>query len=121
MWTALKECRRRRADARRENRYRTLAFEALETRVGRRGPGVGVGASGSGFEIQLYVILIYANTSYDVSRMRQCLPKIALVSPHCPVDFTIGAAAATRDGLKLLAAKDSWRSAARGSIKPAKG
>ncbi len=37
--------------------------------------------------------------------MRQCLPKIALVSPHCPVDFTIGAAAATRDGLKLLAAQ----------------
>ena len=30
-------------------------------------------------------------------------PKIAFVSPHCLVDFTNGAATATRDGLKLLA------------------
>ena len=32
-------------------------------------------------------------------------PKIAFVSPHCLVDFTNGAATATRDGLKLLAAQ----------------
>ena len=32
-------------------------------------------------------------------------PRIAFVSPHCLVDFTNGAATATRDGLKLLAAQ----------------
>jgi hypothetical protein len=31
------------------------------------------------------------------------LRKIAFVSPHCLVDFTSGAATATRDALKLLA------------------
>jgi glycosyltransferase involved in cell wall biosynthesis len=31
------------------------------------------------------------------------MPKIAFVSPHCLVDFTNGAATATRDGLELLA------------------
>lgn len=31
------------------------------------------------------------------------MPKIAFLSPHCLVDFTNGAATATRDGLKLLA------------------
>ncbi len=37
--------------------------------------------------------------------MSHPLPKIAFVSPHCLVDFTNGAATATRDGLKLLAAQ----------------
>ena len=32
-------------------------------------------------------------------------PRIAFVSPHCLVDFTNGAATATRDGLKLLSAQ----------------
>ncbi len=32
------------------------------------------------------------------------MPKIAFVSPHCLVDFSNGAAIATREGLKLLAA-----------------
>jgi hypothetical protein len=31
------------------------------------------------------------------------MKKIAFVSPHCLVDFTNGAATATRDGLELLA------------------
>jgi glycosyltransferase involved in cell wall biosynthesis len=35
--------------------------------------------------------------------MAQPKPKIAYVSPHCLLDFTNGAATATRDGLKLLA------------------
>jgi hypothetical protein len=30
------------------------------------------------------------------------LPKIAFVSPHCILDFTNGAATATRDGLRAL-------------------
>ena len=37
--------------------------------------------------------------------MIRSVPKIAFVSPHCVVDFSNGAATATRDGLKLLAAQ----------------
>jgi hypothetical protein len=35
--------------------------------------------------------------------MTHPLPKIAFVSPHCVLDFTNGAATATRDALRLLA------------------
>ena len=37
--------------------------------------------------------------------MNRARPKIAFVSPHCLVDFSNGAAIATREGLKLLAAQ----------------
>jgi hypothetical protein len=37
--------------------------------------------------------------------MTDSAAKIAFVSPHCLVDFTNGAATATRDGLKVLAAQ----------------
>jgi hypothetical protein len=34
--------------------------------------------------------------------MTHPVPKIAFVSPHCILDFTNGAATATRDGLRVL-------------------
>ena len=37
------------------------------------------------------------------SLMTERLTKVAFVSPHCLVDFSNGAAIATREGLKLLA------------------
>jgi hypothetical protein len=45
--------------------------------------------------------------------MHQQRIRIAFVSPHCLVDFTNGAATATRDGLKLLAAQSSTGSGLR--------
>jgi hypothetical protein len=41
--------------------------------------------------------------SWTQPEMTSSIRKIAFLSPHCLVDFTNGAATATRDGLQLLA------------------